>query len=281
MSFDCQYVCICVHICESHTPADKMKSCILAVCMLVAAIAGAHAQFSAPRCPANFFIAEIVLTCDDIFPLSIIADRPDPDLTFFRNVLRFTDLEVERATEDALNFFNTRFGLDFSNITPDALSRRVIQNAIFNPIRIPINVTASVNTWLLNGNPRTSRCFTTLQGGYAVDFNGTQMLFGTYGNAGGAQGRMVQNGDSLIWNYYHIDVCAQAPLIIRVESNTPARVDPTDGLIIDSNDLYNRQLRQGLEQGLFVSIPQPPNFNTARLVTRRVLTFPDSLNLDP
>lgn len=124
MSFDCQYVCICVHICESHTPADKMKSCILAVCMLVAAIAGAHAQFSAPICPANFFIAEIVLTCDDIFPLSIIADRPDPDLTFFRNVLRFTDLEVERATEDALNFFNTRFGLDFSNITPDALGRR-------------------------------------------------------------------------------------------------------------------------------------------------------------
>ena len=107
------------------------------------------------------------------------------------------------------------------------------------------------------------------------------MLFGTYGNASGAQGRMVNHDDSLIWNYYHIDVCEQAPLIIRVESNTPARVDPTDGLIIDSNDLFNNQLGQGLEQGLFVSIPQAPNFNTARLVTRRVLTFPDSLNLDP
>ena len=102
--------------------------------MLVAAIAGAHAQLSAAICPANFFTTEIVLTCDDIFPLSIFADRPDPDLTFFRNILRFTDREVEQATQDALNFFNTRFGLDFSNIIPDALGRRVIQNAIFNPI---------------------------------------------------------------------------------------------------------------------------------------------------
>ena len=259
-----------------------MKSCIVAVCILAVAVITVHAKYPATgTCPADFFAAEIILTCDDNFPLSIVADRPDPGLTFFRDVLRFTEPEIERATQDALNFFNTRFGLDFSNIEPDELGRRVIQNAIFNPIRIPINVTASINTWLVNGNLGRSRCFTTLQGGYSVDFNGTQTIFGTYGNAGGSQGRVVQNGDSLIWNFYHIDVCRQAPIIIRVESNTPARVDPTDGLIIDSNDLYNRQLGRGLEQGLFVAIAQPPNFNSARLVTRRVLTFPDSLDLHP
>ena len=86
----------------------------------------------------------------------------------------------------------------------------------------------------MNGNLGKSRCFTTLQGGYSVDFNGTQTIFGTYGDTGGSQG----SGDALIWNFYHIDVCRQAPIIIQVESNTPARGDPTDGLIFDSNDLY-------------------------------------------
>ena len=263
-----------------------MKSWILPICVLAAVSISGHAAGLARRrrdgeCPADFFVAEIILTCDDIFPLSIVAQRPDPGLTFFRDVLNFNEAEVAQATQDALNFFNNRYGLDFSSIVPDELGRRVFQNAIFNPIRIPINVTASSNRWLLNGRLGTSLCFPTLQGGYSVDFNGTQILFGTYGNAATPPGRLVQNGDSLIWNFYHIAVCPQAPIIIRIESNTPARVDPTDGLIIDSNDLFNRELGNGLEQGLFVSIPMPPDFTSARLVTRRVLTFGDSLNLDP
>lgn len=39
---------------------------------------------------------------------------------FFRNIMNFNDTEIEQVTNDAITFFRTKFGVDFSIATPDA-----------------------------------------------------------------------------------------------------------------------------------------------------------------
>ena len=95
-------------------------------------------------CPADFFTAEIILTADVLVPASSLGSN-DPDLTFFRDEIRFSEAEIDLARQSAINFFNTRFGLDFSQTDPNIPERRVFQNATFEPFFVPLAFTASIN----------------------------------------------------------------------------------------------------------------------------------------
>ena len=226
------------------------------------------------RCNDGFFTSEIIITSNETYPPSIRENRFDFNLAFFREVMRFNDREIQTAEAEALDFFATRYGLDFRGITPNANNQRTFQNVTFFPFVVPINLTASSNRWLLNGRLTTSRCYVAREGGYAIDVapDSEQLLRGEYG---GPAGRAISTGDTIAWGFYHITRARyHQPIVIRLSSNTPARVG-VDGIIIESNNVWHSELGEGIEQGVFTALPLPSG--VARLVTRRFMTFPDHL----
>ena len=222
-------------------------------------------------CPADFFTAEIILTADILAPASSL-DSSDPDLTFFRDEIRFSEAEIDLARQSAIDFFNTRFGLDFSQTDPNIPERRVFQNATFDPFFAGVVFTASINNWLVTGNTRSSRCFDTREGGFVVNFISEQVLHGTYG---GIEGIMVAPGNNLVWAYYSINACEISPLLIQLNNDVPAR-STDDGIFVDSNRLFHRTLGTGSEKGLNTFTPVR-NGSFVQFITRRILVFPDVL----
>ena len=127
---------------------------------------------AAQSCPANLNSeAQIVLISNGTGPVSALgAPRMDTNLTYFREVLRYSDDEIQQETQKALQFFNERFGLDFSLSQPNEQGLRFFQNATFQPTRQPSGIVATFNRWPITGNTR-SRYFTAALGGYFVSRN--------------------------------------------------------------------------------------------------------------
>ena len=228
------------------------------------------------QCSEDFFKAMIVITSNETYPFSIRQERFDFNYTFFRNVLGFNTQQIQDAENQALEFFARRYGLDFSNIQPNTNNQRRLQNATFFPFKVPIRLTASFNRWLATGDTTSSRCYRAREGGYAIDVDPHTMGQVLHGEYGGTNGSLLTPFDTIAWAYYHIDVCDQNPIIIRLTSNTPARPLLLDPSITESNNLWHEELGSGIEQGIFTAYPIEGT-ETARLVTRRFMTFPDYL----
>ncbi len=75
----------------------------------------------------------------------------DPELHFFKEDLKLTDKEIENVSQDAIDFFNRRFGLDLSASEPNELGKRVFENAMLFPNKFPVTITATHNRWLVSG----------------------------------------------------------------------------------------------------------------------------------
>ena len=194
----------------------------------------------------------------------------DSDLVFYRETLRFTEAEIERDREAAISFFSEHYGLDFSDIEPDEMGQRVLGNTTFRPFMLTFNGTLIFNQWILNGKSRT-RCYTLGNGGFLASFRGIVRLFGEYG---GEEGLLVFPGESVLYGHsYLYDVCEQEGIAIRTESLTPIRLDPTDGWIVVTTRLQNRQLGDGMAWG--ISRVTPINSTTSRFESRIVYTFPE------
>ena len=127
--------------------------------MLVGLFSILIANAAAQSCPANLNSeAQIVLTGEGTIPLSALgAPRVDTNLTYFREVLGYNEDEIQQDTQNAFQFFNERFGLDFSLSQPNEQGLRFFQNATFQPTRQPSGIVATFNRWLLTGNTRSSR----------------------------------------------------------------------------------------------------------------------------
>ena len=74
--------------------------------MLVVLLSNLVTNVAAQSCPANLNSeAQIVLTGDGTVPLSALgAPRVDTNLTYFREVLRYSDDEIQQETQKALQF---------------------------------------------------------------------------------------------------------------------------------------------------------------------------------
>ena len=245
-------------------------SVYLAILVVTTAVNGTRVP-RLRRCPVDFFTAEIILTADILAPASSL-DSSDPNLSFFRDEIRFSEAEIDLARQSAIDFFNTRFGLDFSQTDPNIPERRVFQNATFDPFFAGVVFTASINNWLVTGNTRSSKCFDTREGGFVVNFISKQVLHGTYG---GTEGIMVGPGNNLVWGYYSINAYETTPLLIQLNNNVPAR-STADNIFVDSNRLFHRTLGTGSEKGLNTFTPVR-NGSFVQFITRRVLVFPDVL----
>ena len=198
-------------------------------------------------CPTASFLAEFTVIGERIFDINdpvLLTNPPglDGNLTFLREILSFTEEEIAMEERNAIEYFNTRFGLDFTSSEPDENRRRFFQNATFFPINVPILFGATVNRWVQTGSTR-SRCFPMREGGFEAVFAGEQMLHGTYG---GEQGSVVRPGDLVVYNWYRITVCPQSPIILQFRSITPSRTAPFDGINSIHSEIFHRTLGRGL-----------------------------------
>ena len=103
----------------------KDKICITAIFAIVL-ICGTPTTFGQQCTPG----AEFIITYDNVIPFADL-NIADPDLTFFRDVLRFSEQEIQTDTQSAFEFFNTTYGLDFSGSEPNQQGQRIFQNASF------------------------------------------------------------------------------------------------------------------------------------------------------
>lgn len=188
----------------------------------------------------------------------------DPNFTYYRESLRFTDEEIERDTENAIQHINTQFGLNFSNIEPNERGERVLGNATFRPVRMPFNLTAVHNRWLVHGSTRT-RCFNIGAGGFEVYFTASTTLHGVYG---GEEGRTIEPGDALVHgNLIIYDACNQQPIIIRSQTDVPGRLLAAEGWFVEHLRLYHPWLGTGRLHSIY-------KFTANTLEVHQVFSFP-------
>lgn len=221
----------------------------------------------AQLCAPGFLTGQVTVLGDGTVPAAQVAGN-DPGLTFFREVLGFNEADVEQTIQNAMDFYNTRYGLDFSQSEPNQLGERTYMNATFFPYQLPFTAHATFNGWLVNRR-RETKCFPISAGGFMVGFNGTQTLFGTYGGTEG----ILTSGAVLDYGYYSIPVCRQSPIQIRRTTPIPNE-DRRLGFFILFYELYHRGLGQGVERGVFQQDSLPDDASMVRTVGTSVLTFP-------
>ena len=86
------------------------------------------------------------LVTDQVVPASLGSE--DPHLSFYSQILRFTDEETQQEMENAIQHFKMQFGLDFSNIQPNDANQWVLGNSTLSPVLSPVNSTLVFNNWM-------------------------------------------------------------------------------------------------------------------------------------
>ena len=216
------------------------------------------------------FDAAFTIIADRVDPPSIF-EFADPQMSFYRDTLRFTEAETQQVMEAAIQHFNTQFGLDFSNIEPNDANQRFLGNGTFSSAKAPFNATAIANRWLVTGNKK-SKCFDVGSGHFRVDFNGTMMLHGVYG---GEDGRPVNAGDFVVYGHIVLfDTCPQQQIVIQTQTDIPARRLPVEGWIVEELQAYHRQLGRGRVQSTFKSRPSPDDPTMVVTENQSVVSFP-------
>ena len=230
-------------------------------------------------CPANQIAsdAQILLYSNDVLALPTFrlpAGNLDTNLTFFSEVLGYSDDEIEQEIQNALQFFSERFGLEFSLTQPNELGQHFFQNATLQPIRRNPRIKAVLNRWILTGSTR-SKCFRTDIGGFLVTFTGEQMLKGTYG---GEEGIDVPNDRIVSYEFLSISVPPCEPIVIQRQSPIPLE-SMRIGILVLFYELSHCTLGQGAQQG-FVQVERATASNGTsflRLSVSAVLTFPPNV----
>ena len=180
-----------------------------------------------------------------------------------------TILDIVHFTEDAIYFFNSTFGLDFSTSMPTDQHEFVFENARMSPYMFSEDVSdIYFNNWIRTGSTH-STCTRLRHGGFRALFSGDQTLYGSYG---GVEGKPA--GLALFYSLLYIEGCQQSPVIILGQSSTPFRVEPVDGTGILNQDLYNNVL--GYRKSHIMVSLQPDQYDPSKycLMTRHVISFP-------
>lgn len=224
---------------------------------------------SQDECPSGWFNVTWIMAVDKIAPVEISQQFFDPSLTYFREVLKYSDQQIEDTTEKAISFYKRRFGLDFSQspVTPQGF--RIYENATMYPVRVPLDVVATYNRWIVNGREGNTRCFNMKEGGYQVLFTGSQTVYGTYG---GEQGQVLTPEEELGYNFFSTNFCEHTPTIILCGSISPTFRDPY-GFGIRHWECFNQYLGRGLVTGAQGQL-RTGDPNTIRLLIRHIMTFP-------
>ena len=81
--------------------------------------------------------------------------------------MQFRDEAIQHTVDDAIQFFNDTYGLDFSASAPNTRNERFFENAKMSPfISLPdANYIVTEKNWIRNGNTR-STCYVVHDGGF-------------------------------------------------------------------------------------------------------------------
>ena len=245
---------------------NKMYVFALVMLSTDAAMSVQNSLATCGQFPASF-VAVIDQNIDS--PFAII--EADPDLIFFKDVLKFRENAIQNTFDDAITFFKESYGLDFASSSPNEQNQYFYQNSTLGSFKFADDIEnlVTLNNWIQTGSTR-STCYRIDQGGIIVRFSGEQTLHGTYG---GSEGKTVGPNNFLSYGFYSIRVCQQSPVIIQYQSRSPVRQEPVNGTSILDFDLYSRVLGNGKAQGLFTTTPSVDDPGKYRLVTRNVFTF--------
>ena len=244
-----------------------MKVWIYIPVLVMSCLVAVHSQ----NCPSEHFSAVFTATIDQtIDDPAVFMD--DPELTFFKTELKFRDSDIKHTIDDAIQFFNNTYGLDFSNSPPNEKNQRFLPNARMNPFMLipgKIDRIVTDSRWIRSGDTYSS-CYFMHHGGFLVTLSAEQTLYGSYG---GTEGKPAGMENSMYYAFYIInDVCKQSPLIIEVRNTRPVRTEPVDGVRIAVSDLYNGVLGYGKLYAIFQISPVPAGFH---VFARTILTFSD------
>ena len=225
-------------------------------------------------CPSDHFSAVITFSMDQMVDDPFLP-MDDPELSYFKTIMKFREATIQHVTDDAINFFNDEYGLDFSNSIPNEQNQRVFQNATMRPYLLPpdeLNIVVTDNRWIRSGITH-STCYFMHVGGFLVTFSGEQIL---YGNYGGAEGKPIEMGSFLAYGFYNIDMCKQSPIIIQFQTGTPVIRANADGTMVSVFDLklYNQVLGHGQAVGILRVVPNPDDPDKFYATIRNTMTFP-------
>jgi hypothetical protein len=195
----------------------------------------------------------------------------DPDLYFFKEIMKFREDAIQHTCSDAIKFFIETYGLDFSLSDPNEKNQYVYENATMSPYRFTDDIEYPVilNNWIQSGRTR-STCYNIRDGGFTVTFSGDQGLHGSYG---GTDGKPARAGEVLVYGFHNIEVCEQSPVIIQFQTASPIRQEPIDGTYFFNADLYNRVLGYGKARSAYTVEPDLENPGQYRFLVRVVFTF--------
>ena len=249
-----------------------MKTILLIFVGLAALSQASYYRNFQTICPStNNFDAEFPSIVDIVLPDSEPFFFTNAT-NFFRNVMKFNDREIKRVTEDALDFFITTFGVDFTNAQPNESGTRFSEELNATLFEYELNpalrYSITFNEWTVTG-ARRSYCLDNRDGGFIIIFGSDAILHGTYG---GEEGILIKANERILYGFYNIPICKQSPLIIQYQSASPVRIDTFDGFATINCDLSNKELGPGIAQGLFRVTPLGDG-NT-RYNIRNLFTFP-------
>ena len=112
-----------------------MSAVMLLVSVVILSSLNLHNAAAQSQMCEEPFKAAITITANVTFPIS--ASSLDPNLVFYRKVLRFTEEEIDRDRETAMHFFKDMYGLDFTSIEPNEQDREFWGMQHLNPIGVP------------------------------------------------------------------------------------------------------------------------------------------------
>ena len=220
-------------------------------------------------CPSHWFSSAFMLLGEDKGLTNIIIN--DPDLTYLKDVIKLTEEETTKFEEDALDFFNKTYGLDFSQVSQHQ-GVRTISNAIMIPFRLSEDARGTrkwtFNRWIATGSIQ-NQCFDFNEGGYLVIITSNTILYGTYG---GPNGKAVAAQGVMEYGYFYLLVCPQQPSVMPFYTPTPRHTN-VDGYSVADFAVYNRELGNGIARGLFYSFENATDTTQNANSVRIVFTF--------
>ena len=229
----------------------------------------------------NFEVCPQTNNFDVVFPSIVDCVLPESEpfffktaAKFFNDVMKFSNREIQQVSADAITFFNTTYGLDFSKTPPHKNGSRYLAEVDATLLEFEMNpalhYSVTFNEWTVNG-VRESYCVDTRGGGFLALFGSDTVLYGTYGGSSD-KGVPIRANERIIYGFYNIPLCPQSPMVIQYQSASPIRMDTLDGFAIFNLDLFNRELGAGLAQGVFRVTPLGDG--NIHYSVRNVITFP-------
>ena len=178
-------------------------------------------QGSPPTCrlfQASFLaVIEATLDAPDAFVI-----HPDHDLTFFREVMKFRDAQIQHTIDDAFNASTTRL----ASTSQSLLQMRIISTSTrmqlaMGPFRlVNVEYLVTLSNWIQTGVSR-SNCYRIRDGGFTVTFTAAQTLsiFATHGTTGQCSIHPAREViEKYIHGTYEICILSLFPSILSVLS---------------------------------------------------------------